>query len=254
MVGKGNMMYKNSMVCCLKNNGKILREKDDNVFLPFGSEYSIYFKNLEARKAKVTIEIDGEDVLDGNSLLIEPKSTLELEGFMKGSKAEHAFRFIKKSDEISEYRGDHIDDGLIVVNFQYEKFKPIMQPITYTYTNYYPYWINTTPPFHNDVLSTFCCSTADSTLRSKSVTLDDFNIEDGITVHGTAVSQNFRYGYIGELEENKYTMVLKLRGYTAENETVEKPLLVSDKLQCKTCGRTSKSDAKFCANCGTALL
>ena len=34
---------------------------------------------------------------------------------------------------------------------------------------------------------------------------------------------------------------------------VEKIITVRDKLQCRTCGKFSKSDAKFCDRCGTYL-
>ena len=38
-------MYSNKLIACVKHNGKILREKGENVLLPFGSEYTLYFKN-----------------------------------------------------------------------------------------------------------------------------------------------------------------------------------------------------------------
>ena len=41
------MAFKKNMVCSIKANGKILREIDNTVRLPFNSEYSILLKNLE---------------------------------------------------------------------------------------------------------------------------------------------------------------------------------------------------------------
>ena len=38
------MMYANKLVASLKANGKILREFKDNVYIPFGSEYSFLLK------------------------------------------------------------------------------------------------------------------------------------------------------------------------------------------------------------------
>ena len=63
------MVYQDKFVVSVKVNGKVLREHDkDHVYLPFGSEYSILLKNLESRKALVTINIDGKNAL-GLSLI-----------------------------------------------------------------------------------------------------------------------------------------------------------------------------------------
>lgn len=40
------MVYSNQLVAAVKCKGKIMREKKGNIFLPFGSEYSILIKNL----------------------------------------------------------------------------------------------------------------------------------------------------------------------------------------------------------------
>ena len=95
-------MYQEKVVGCLINNGKILREKEGIFLIPFGSEYSIYIKNLESRKAKVKISIDGVDVLNGQSLLINPNETTELEVFLNDCIAKNKFKFIPKTKEISE--------------------------------------------------------------------------------------------------------------------------------------------------------
>ena len=94
------MTYKNNFIAELKSNGQILRIRDGFVTLPFGSEYSLYLKNLDSRKASVTIQIDGEDVLDGNSLIIRPNEQTELEGFLRNAIAKNKFKFIKKSGAI----------------------------------------------------------------------------------------------------------------------------------------------------------
>lgn len=125
------MTFNNNFVAEVKCNGRILRVRDGYVHLPFGSEYSILLKNLDTRRASVKIHIDGDDVLDGHSLVLNPNETTELQGFMKGSVAKNRFKFIEKTEQISEYRGDKIDDGMIRIQFGFEK-KPnkIRQIIT----------------------------------------------------------------------------------------------------------------------------
>ena len=42
------MMYNNKLVAAIKSNGKVLREFGEEVYIPFGSEYSILIKNLHS--------------------------------------------------------------------------------------------------------------------------------------------------------------------------------------------------------------
>ena len=58
------MTYNNQFVAVVKVNGKILREINDVVTLPFGTEYSIMLKNLSPNDCVATIEIDGQNVME----------------------------------------------------------------------------------------------------------------------------------------------------------------------------------------------
>jgi len=116
------MVYNEKLVAVIKCNGRVLREETDVVTLSFNSEYSILIKNLDSRKAVVKVSIDGQDVLSGNSLVIEPNREIELEGFMNGSIAKNRFKFIQKTKEISDFRGDRVDDGIIRIEYWFEKY------------------------------------------------------------------------------------------------------------------------------------
>jgi len=282
-------MHQEKMVVCLKNNGKILREKEGIIQIPFGSEYSIYIKNMESRKAKVKISIDGEDVLNGQSLLINSNDTTELEGFLSDYIAKNKFKFIPKTKEISEYRGDKIEDGLIRVEFWYEKMKPITQQInqvfnpnpwcvTYKQPTYdtNPTWITNTKldcsistnminksmqtdclrSFDNNICQTSLtsnCSTSDITAQNFSSLNSIKSFDDGITVKGSEIKQEFKHGNIGALEENSHVIVLKLVGVNDIGDKVDKIVTVRDKLQCKICGKVSGSSSRFCDRCGSYL-
>ena len=78
------MVYSNKFVAVIKCNGKILREtsKDNDVILPFGTEYSILLKNLDHRRAVAEVSIDGTDVLNGRRLVIDANDNTELKGVM----------------------------------------------------------------------------------------------------------------------------------------------------------------------------
>ena len=308
------MMYKDNFVAVVKSSGKILREVSGEITLPFNSEYSILLKNLESRKCLVKITIDNQDVLDGNSLIVDPNTESELKGFMNGNQAKNKFKFIQKTKEIVEHRGDKIDDGMIRIEYWFEQSKIQKQVVITEHWHY-----NYNPPCNWNCLSCFnnCCNrryytpttyTTYTTLgnigssaglsgtsgssgcsgvrglagtttfsssasfsnsasissnvnycsTSDSLTGDTYFIgidplpDEGITVKGSQVNQNFNYGNIGSLENTSRVIILKLIG-TKGGEIIEKPLTIQSRKECKTCGKKSKSHINFCPACGTFL-
>jgi len=269
------MTYKDYFVVEVKANGKILRVKDDAVYLPFGSEYSILVKNLNSRKASVNVSVDGDDTLDGHSLILEPNGQTELQGFLRGNVAKNRFRFIHKTEQIQEHRGDRPDDGIIRIEFAYEKLQPepkivnTIREVHHYYNNSVPFkyygsnadWIYTDNNCSGGVFGD--CSSGPSiqnsvTDLSRSAICDSFGIADvpladeGITVKGSECNQQFAYGFIGELEPAEI-IVIQLKGITGTGNKVSEPITVKTKLICSTCGTKCKSSMKFCGNCGTFL-
>ena len=286
------MTYKDAFVVEVKCKGRILRMRDDFVYLPFGAEYSVYLKNLSAKKASVKIHIDGQDVLDYSSLILNPNSSTELEGFLRGTTATNKFKFIKKTQEIQEHRGDKIDDGMIRVEFAYEKDKPIRKIILEDHEHHHhhhnhSHW-NYNDWFTGDsnIRYTYSdggssgdapkergISEASFTMNNSlgkepaqnafysNVTMDSLGTEslgapldeEGITVKGQEINQQFRYGTIGDLDPAE-VIVIRMKGVDGNsNTTVQQPLTVQFKFTCSSCGRVSKSSFKYCPNCGTYL-
>jgi len=221
-------MYKNNFVVAIKCNDKILREQDGKVVLPFGSEYSILMKNLNSERAVVSVYVDGEDATGCRRIVVNSNSETELEGFKKNSEVRNKFKFIKKTEKISKHRGDRIDDGLIRVEFTFEKPEE-----TYSYTDPYPfdYSLYKKHSYSYDrSCYSLCCNT-------------------GITVDGSETRQNFIPVSIKELETKSNVIVIKLTG----SDYVEEPITTKDKLECKTCGTKVSSKYKFCPECGTFI-
>jgi len=258
------MTYKDRFVAEIKSGGKILRIQDDTVYLPFGSEYSLLFKNLNSQRASVNIEIDGQDVLDKHSLIIDPNTTSELMGFLRGATATNKFKFIQKTKQIQDHRGDRIDDGLIRIEFAFEKPQPkpwisnIIHEVHHHYENpmrFTYYHSNADWSYSNNETSGRGIG---SDVRSFNYSADKLGFMDtpqqdeGITVKGQEINQEFRYSSIGELEESQI-IIIKLRGLTSHGVSVSEPLTIQDKLTCSSCGTKSKSSAKYCPNCGTYL-
>lgn len=116
-------MHKSKFVACIKVAGKVLRERNETVKLPFGSEYSIFLKNLNSVRALVKIEIDGQDVLGGNDLVVQPNSTVDLERYLNNGNLNEGnrFKFIERTSKIEDHRGVGAEDGLVRITFQFEK-------------------------------------------------------------------------------------------------------------------------------------
>ena len=232
------MVYKDRFVAVIKCNGRVLREKDDTVTLPFGSEYSLLLKNLESRKAIVNVSVDGQDAIDG-SLVLDPNSEIELEGFLKGYQVKNKFRFIQKTEEIVEHRGDRIDDGVIRVEYRFEK--KVEEEIVYRrryrrcYPPYVPYWSWTCPCCG---CSPCCCPpyryyySDCGTLENKTddSTQYTFTNSDGEIHSGTIAKSNdvqimscFSDGQTRSTESHSQSTILQENSKPAEDEGITVP-------------------------------
>jgi hypothetical protein len=121
------MMYQNKLVVAVKSNGKILREAKDLVQLPFGSEFSVLVKNLNSRRAKFTLHIDGQDVLDGQEIIVDANNEVEMKRFIRNGNMNegNAFKFIERTAAIEDGpRGIKMDDGIVRVEFWFEQEAP----------------------------------------------------------------------------------------------------------------------------------
>lgn len=251
-------MYKNMLVCALKVNGNVLREFKDAVYLPFGSEYSIVIKNLDSRKCSVSIDIDGRDIADGSTFIVNPNSTVEIERFItKGNLSEgNKFKFIERNSAVEEHRGIKLEDGILRVRFQFESKLSDLLNTWNSFKQYTP--PQYTPPQYNPVsyynmsiggaVNSVNCSTNISYQTIRSTQANDV----GITVEGAKSNQQFSVGNIGVLDIEQHAMVIRLLGDTGQVQ-VEKPITVKHKPICKTCGTKNSTKVKFCGQCGASL-
>ena len=260
------MMYNNKMVASIKVAGKIMREDQETVYLPFGSEYSMLLKNLNSKKALLKIEIDGQEV-SPNGLIIHPNQTIDLERFIVNGNMNEGprFKFIEKTEEISDYRGDNVEDGILRISYQYEA----VLPTTWIYpSNVYG---DATNVFYKGSLRGSSGGSGGNQVYG--VGMDNFNVgcsldgathdsnvtvgstsvntnQAGITTHGSKSEQSFSKGHIGLLEAQEHVICLQLKGQIAGHE-VQAPVTVDVSFKCPNCGKSSSS--KFCPNDGTNL-
>jgi len=261
-------MYNQKMVCCLKANGKVLREFKDTVYAPFGSEYSILIKNLNSVRAIVNIQIDGTDAVPGG-LVVNAMQEIDLERFVKDMSRGNKFKFIQRSEAVEAGRGIETEDGLIRVSFKYAK--PTLPPVFWgqstsipsTWPNYPSGYRGITQPWplngtvHGATLNSVsqhdgltCSATTDSVNVTTSSILRSNDI--GITVPGSLSEQKFQTVAEFATEDEEHVIVLRILGET-ETTKVSEPITVTHKPKCVTCGRVNRAKSSFCATCGTAL-
>lgn len=96
---------------------------------------------------------------------------------------------------------------------------------------------------------------AQASVHDGMATMDSYvpKNDAGITVPGSKSTQKFQTAYIGALDPQTHSIVLKILGETPDNEPVRKPITTKHKPKCITCGKQNKANSKFCSECGTAL-
>lgn len=298
-------MYSNKLVASLKANGKILREFKDTIFIKFGSEYSILLKNLNTVRCVVNVFVDGDNVVPGGVVLGAGQEVNLERSIKNGNLSEgNKFKFIERTGEIEEGpRGIKLEDGLIRIEYQYEK--PAIN-----ITDWYQKQVTPQQPWHGPFFGNIAGSTSGDRFNitasgminqsniggalrgidtsqngaamqaSASAAIDSYCADNGIrnsteyhdgaatmdwcdaapkndvgiTVAGSKSTQKFQTAYVGALEIEKHTIVLKLLGQTPDNKPVAAPITVKAKQKCDTCGTTNKATAHFCSKCGTSLV
>lgn len=268
-------MYHNKFVVAIKHNGKVLREIGDVVKLPFGSEFTVLVKNLNSRRAKFKLHIDGTDVLDGTEIVVNANSESEIKRFLRNGNMTtgNALKFIERTQQIEDGpRGIKADDGIVRVEYWFEQELPEVKTV-YHKDVWWPdnrRWYG--PTFGpmigstNDVggtlgsifgnivgatSSALYSATSDQGYESQANVTHENAV--GITVPGSRVEQKFTtvYGFIPEAQS--HVIILRLVGKTENDVKVVAPVTVKTKNICSTCSHTNKHNAKFCSQCGTAL-
>ena len=275
-------MYQNKMAVSVKVAGKVLREHGETVALPFGAEYELSFKNLNSVRALVTISIDGQDATEGVQLVVPANGVLALERFIKNGnfKSGNRFKFIERAAKIENHRGIGAEDGLIRIEYQYEKTAaqfvwPLTNQIVYTPPP--PYCISQPTRFQGPYFTQpyITCGMAQTqssqqpgsqtinisagvagetilTAAPTNTTTTAHTAAAGITVPGSVSEQTFSSVFAIPTDGVKHVMVIRLLGEIHGAEVLQ-PVFVKSKLTCAVCGTVNKGNAKFCGECGAAL-
>lgn len=280
------MMYKSEAAIAVKVDGKVVREITPGaVKIPFGSEYSVYFKNLSDRSCVVKVTIDGEDVLRGSKLIVRKNESVDLERYLDSMSKGNKLKFAKMTDAVAENRGVKAEDGVIRVEWQFERKVEVVKPWwetirigevkgwpqqtwtdggVYNYQNTYS---NNTRSLvgSNATLnsvavgaaagasySAMSCDAVASASCGEVKTSGTLSAapqwgEAGFTTKGDVSSQKFQYGSIGALEAETHSVCIYMTG-------CDEPVITTkDKIKCDICGTQNKFGSKFCHECGTYI-
>lgn len=271
-------MFNNRFVACIRVNGKILRENQNLVSIPFGAEYDILLKNLHSRRAMVNVSVDGQDATSGR-VIIAPNSSVTLERFIRNGNLSsgNRFKFIERTAGVEAFRGIGSDDSLVRCEFWAEQEAPEIKHVIHEHHYDRWRWPQQTPwlsnrfggeqerggfnygraqggsvPPGSDV--TFTANTCSA--ENIGSTATDFTASmnsAGITVAGSESQQQFHSAMGFPLEANSHVIVLQLRGAVG-GVTASRPITVELKPTCSSCGKVNKATNKFCSECGTALF
>lgn len=259
------MMYNNKLAVALKSaDGKVLREISDTVYIPFGSEYSIFVKNLHnSARVQVQVFIDNNSIAEGHSFVIEPSSSMDIERFVKSASEGNRFKFIERTAGVANHRGVDAEDGLIRVEFKFETEASVNRK-----------WKNV----FNDMTSIQCSAdgargvsrSADRRIQSHTnntqfmaqydsnpvfqETYGSASVNEvGVTAPGSLSHQQFNEVENFDTETIVHSMILRILGETEDNKTIREPVTVKTRFTCVSCGTIHNNVAKFCTECGTAL-
>lgn len=246
------MAYSNRFVANVIVDGHIQKESNWNQYgsinIPFGSEYSLRFRNKHNRRAVVKFFIDGENV-SGNGYVISASDYIDVERHFD---KDRAFKFVELDSEDAYDAGKNGPDdgskGLIEAHFYLEKTKPVLWQAVANDA----YW----PKLNNPHIPTcgippeIKCSTQAPYGSSRSLTSNTPEMQPGVTVEGNSTGQHFSSAYI-EVERNYTTIKLLLKGHLEEEQV---DLMQSvDAVYCTNCGTKRVMKANFCGHCGKKL-
>jgi hypothetical protein len=267
------MMYSNDCVLAILHKGKVLRETNGEVHLPFGSNYKIRAKNNGLGRVKVKIKVDDTYIHPDNQVfVINSGDHLDLERMITDGnlKSGPKLKFVALSNGRVQDPSNK-DNGVVTVEFYRETVytrpyiydKPL-KPIE-PYDGGIIYDINTTHLGSHTGGGTFdCCTTSTNYVNSDmssgsigcSLTTNtgggmrtkSSKVSNGATVTGKKSSQKFSLTNDFATDYFPATLTLKIFG-------LDEPKFVKDTRNkfCDNCGRKNRFKAKFCSQCGRKI-
>lgn len=210
---------------CIIVDGQIRKElANGTVFVPFGSEYSIRFRNKNERRAVVKFKIDGENA-SNDGYIIDAYSHIDIKRY---AHKDCAFKFVSlDSQEAIDFgkNGSNEDKlkGLIEANFYLEKKQQWCntvlsvnpQPSVNPPWGTAKYWQKRSISSQLDNVYFHNTSTCDTYTYNPDTVSCKTPASDGATVEGNYTGQSFQKTFT-DLESDFVTLKLFLQGTKLE--------------------------------------
>jgi hypothetical protein len=253
------MMFENNLVVAVKAQNKYLKDNGHKVFLPFGTEYSLFFRNKDTRRVVIgPVVIDGTDILNDTRMILDGNSEWNLEGggkaFDPAKTKNYRFKFIEKTAKISEHRGDDPSDGLVSVTFQYEATSVVLETVNRLFS--YDHQVTAkglSRRINADTIIGGAVGAGDNLPAAHSMCFMEEPQKSGMTTEGSNFNQSYNSGRLGRMEFQKHTLTFGLYGQTESGVDVTQVVTPKTKTVCDTCGTGNPYGSKFCSECGTNL-
>jgi hypothetical protein len=246
-----------NFVIAVLSNGKVLREVNSTVFLPFNSEYSIRVKNPTSNRVGVSVSIDGTEI-NTHKIIVQPHSHIELKRMCIDGDLNSgpALKFVPINHEGVQDPTNN-ENGILKVSFYREIVKPVWCNAIYRKGFIDKGVMRGSGHFdggnavYGSYISTHYSEGASPSASSENINVHNMSTTSdsvlGATIPGMNTVQKFTTVDI-DLESTPCSiMQLTLRG--RKNE----PLYSHVIQYCGNCGKKINRKNKFCSNCGNKI-
>lgn len=260
-------MYQNNVAVAIRVNSEPKREVNSNsrnciksaeVFMPCGQEYTIYINNKNNYRIYAKVSIDGMDISDPYSYIVQPNSDLEIKRFMIDGNLEIGKSF-KTVDSSASQNPHNPQLGKVKIVVSKEAFDNVWTSASYTYTS--PIWTDNTWKNTDNITYN---TNGDYTIVSN----NDDRWVNAVThinycspVHGSSyvsvpiVSKELATEE-GSVVNQKYSVDSTSASliYLCEFEYSLKKIIMGSTKFCYNCGTELNSNWNYCSSCGRKVL
>jgi len=197
-----------SFVVNIMRDGEPVKEIDGQVVVPFNSEYELYLKNDNDRRAVAKVTIDGANISSHGDIVIPAKGEIRLERFITESLDQgKRFKFVPLDHpEVDD--PSRKENGLIRVVFQLEEKREFI-----SWPSNYLILLDTQAD--SDIsISQFTSGANSSNIVSSGdiIVSYDSSAQPGATIGGSKSDQKFHKVDI-DLEDETWVVELRMRGW-----------------------------------------